>query len=145
MRKGVTPNIQCIFLQIFRISVKFQRFYSKKMFLHWEHRGRGGDHLVMQLTSSFKASSFKILFLFLVADMQLYKRLCLLVSQSVGLSVCSDRIEKWKNKCFRHCLSFLMCVGVGVRVWMGFICLCPPVRIDMLTLRHLLLNCGYIL
>ena len=40
---------------------------------------------------------------FLVADTQVYKRLCPSVSWSVGRSVRHARVEKWENAYFRPC------------------------------------------
>ena len=74
--------------------------------------------------------------LFLVADTQLYKRLCPSVHPSVRPSVGNDRVEKWKNKRFGYFLCMFVC-GVGVGVWIGVGCPCPPVRNDMVTPRHL--------
>ena len=51
------------------------------------------------------------------------------VSPSIGLLVrLSVRVEKWKNK-WSRCL----CVRVGVEVWIGVGCLCPPVCNDIVT------------
>ena len=77
---------------------------------------------------------------FLVADTQLYKRLCPSVRPSVGpsvrWSVRNDRVEKWKNERFGCFLCMFVC-GVGVRVWIWVGCPCPPVRNDIVTPRHL--------
>ena len=58
---------------------------------------------------SFFVASLSLLFLFLfsflVADTQLYKRLCPSVRWSVGWSVRHARVEKWENAHFRPCPS----------------------------------------
>ena len=56
--------------------------------------------------------------LFLVADTQLYKRLCPSVGPSVGSLVRwsvrhGDRVEKWENERFRVCLSVGSGLGCG--------------------------------
>jgi len=82
---------------------------------------------------------------FLVADTQLYKRLCPLVRWSVGPLVrwsvgpC-QRVEKWENERFRSFLCMCLCWKgrwMGRWVWMGVGCRCPPVRNDIVTPRHL--------
>jgi len=77
--------------------------------------------------------------IFLVADTQLYKRLCPSVRWSVGPSVGNDRVEKLKNKRFTYFLCVFVCV-LGVGVWMGVGRPCPPVRSDIVTPRHLFLT-----
>ena len=72
--------------------------------------------------------------IFLVADMQLYKRLC----QSVGLSVGLSGVIKFKSGKTSIFDTFCLCLIVGgVKVWMGVGCPCPPVRNDIVTPRHL--------
>ena len=71
---------------------------------------------------------------FLVADMQIYKRLCPLVRLSVG----NDRVKKWKNKLFGYFLCMFGCGRERIGVWMGVGRPCPPVRNDIVTPRHLL-------
>ena len=72
----------------------------------------------------------------LVVDTQLYKRLCWSVDQFVY----GDRAEKCKNAhfwcCHCDCLCMSMCLG-WLRVWMGFVCPCPPIRNDIVTPLHL--------
>jgi len=70
---------------------------------------------------------------FLVADTQLYKRLCPSVRPSIGSG---HRVEKWGNERFRYFLCMFECWG-WVGVWMGVGCPCPPVRNDIVTPRHL--------
>ena len=81
---------------------------------------------------------------FLVTDKQPYKRISLSVGPSVGLLVYplvrGDRVEKWRNERFEHYLCMFVCVGVEVGMWMGVRCLCPPVRNDIVTPRHLFLS-----
>ena len=67
--------------------------------------------------------------IFLVADTQLYKRLC----PSVDPSVRPSMVKIWKNECFRY-----FCECLCVEVWMGIGSPFPPVRNDIMTLRHLL-------
>ena len=81
---------------------------------------------------------------FLVADTQLYKRLCPSVHPSVRPSVRwsvrhGDRVEQWKNERFGYILCMFVCGGGvdGVGVRMGVRCPCPPVRNDIVTPRHL--------
>ena len=73
---------------------------------------------------------------FLIADTQLYKRLCPSVHPSVRWSVRpsvrwsvgplvrhGDRVEKWKNERFGYFLCMFVCGGgVGWGVWMGLGC-----------------------
>ena len=63
-----------------------------------------------------------LVFMFLVADTQLYKRLCPSVRWSVGPSVRpsvrpsirhGDRVEKWKNERFGYFLCMFVCGGGG--------------------------------
>ena len=86
--------------------------------------------------------SLFLCFFFLVADTQLYKRLCPSVGPSVRWSVRPlvrpsvrwwARVEKWENERFRYSCE---CWG-GCWVWMGVGCPCPPVRNDIGTPRHL--------
>ena len=57
--------------------------------------------------------------LLLVADTQLYKRLCPLVHLSVQPLVREHELKEWKNKCFE---SFCVCVLVGKGVGWVFGC-----------------------
>ena len=90
-----------------------------------------------------QATSFDIKHLwqlqFLVADMQLYKRLCSSVSTLIRWSVRGHRVEKWENEPFGYFLCMFECWG-WVGEWMGFGCPCLPVRNDIVTPRHLLLK-----
>ena len=85
--------------------------------------------------------------LFLVADTQLYKRLCPSVGPSIGPSVrpsVRPLVRQHESKsgkasvleAFRVCLSWKGS-WVGPWVWMGVGCPCPPVRNDIVTPRHL--------
>ena len=81
---------------------------------------------------------------FLVADTQLYKRLCPSARPSVRPSVRhGDRVEKWDNERSGYFLCMFVCGGGvgwgvdGVGVWMGVGCPCPLVRKDIVTPRHL--------
>ena len=58
------------------------------------------------------------------------------VSPLVHPLVRDDRVEKQKNNRFRYFLRMFEC-GMGVGVWMGVGCPCPPVRNDILTPLHL--------
>ena len=71
--------------------------------------------------------------------MQLYKRLCSSVSTLIRWSVRGHRVEKWENEPFGYFLCMFECWG-WVGEWMGFGCPCLPVRNDIVTPRHLLLN-----
>ena len=74
--------------------------------------------------------------LFLVADTQLYKRLC----PSVRWSVPENESKSGKNERFRSFLGTCLCWKggwMGCWVWMGFGCPCPPARNDLVTPRHL--------
>ena len=83
----------------------------KKMFSSYTillnmHMNFTSIHPIYSL-SSFTISflSFYVFFfsLFLVADMQLYKRLCPSVGPLVGPLVRHARVEKWENAHFRPC------------------------------------------
>ena len=67
--------------------------------------------------------------IFLVAETQLCKRLCLSVGPSLSMSRKVGKI-----------LSFFLYVPVlvGRRVWTGVGCPCPPVRNNIVTPHHLL-------
>ena len=82
---------------------------------------------------------FFIILLFLVADTQLYKRLCPSIHLLVRLLVRNDQVEKWKNERYRYFLCKFKC-GVGVGVWMGVGYPCPLIRNDIVNPHHLLLN-----
>ena len=83
--------------------------------------------------------------MFLVADTQLYKRLCPSVGPSVRRSVRlsvrpSARVEKWEKERFRSFLCMCQCWKgrwVGRWVWMGVGCPCPTIRNNIVTPRHL--------
>merc|ERR1712025_1482721 len=80
----------------------------------------------------------KILKKFLVADTQLYERLCPSVRPLGRWSVRhGNRVEKWENERFRYFFCMFECLG-WVEVWIGVGCPCPPVRNDIVTPRHLL-------
>ena len=73
-----------------------------------------------------------------VADMQIYKRLCSSVRWSVSLLVRrSVEVIKLKSGKMSVLDTVYVCLEFGV--WMGVGCPCPPVRNDIVTPRHLLL------
>ena len=78
---------------------------------------------------------------FLVADTQLKKRGCPTFRPSVCLSVGPlARVKSWKTDV--QDAVWCMCVGFGVGMEVG--CLCPTVRNDVATPRHLLLLLIYL-
>ena len=81
-------------------------------------------------------SSYSLFFFFLVADTQLYKRLCPSVRRSVSPSIGNDRVKKWENERFS---SSAWVLGIGV--WMEVGRPCPTVRNDFVTPRHLFPLC----
>ena len=88
---------------------------------------------------------FVFFFRFLVADTQLYKRLCPSVRWSVGPSITLE-LKTRKTRIYDtavvivcvwvcECVAGVVGGGVGVRLGVG--CPCPPVRNDIVTPRHL--------
>ena len=75
----------------------------------------------------------------LVADMQLYKRLCPFVGPLVHLLVRWFVVIELKSG--ETSVLNSLCVVVGV--WMGVGCPCPPARNDIVTPRHLFINLRY--
>ena len=82
-----------------------------------------------------------ILVLFLVADTQLYKRLCPSVGPSVRRSVRpSVREHESKNGKTSVLDTSCVCLSVVCWGWVGVGGPCPPVRNDIVTPRHLFHN-----
>ena len=78
---------------------------------------------------------------FLVADTQLYKRLCWSVGPLVHWSV--EGIELMLQLVSCEFVSVWEGVGDGVGLRLGVGCPCPPVRNDIVTPRHLFSVCEY--
>ena len=90
----------------------------------------------LEAPAHLQATGVAVFLAFLVADTQLYKRLCPPVRPLVSLLVRhGHRVEKWGNERFRYFLCMFEC-GWWFGVWMGVGCPCPPVRNDIVTPRH---------
>ena len=81
------------------------------------------------------ASHLKV-HIFLVADTQLYKRLCPSVSPSVRWSIRQHESKSGKMSVFENFLRMFECEW-GIGVWMGVGRPCPPIRNDIVTPRRL--------
>ena len=87
------------------------------------------------LTFPTSSTPFQKVSVYLVADMQLYKRLCPFVGPLVHLLVRWFVVIELKSG--ETSVLNSLCVVVGV--WMGVGCPCPPARNDIVTPRHFFL------